>query len=184
VATLIATVSFAARYGQTDGTAIHDHTAAFKIFVISNTVAMCSSFIVIFSLLWAWQDPVNFKLDQLKWGHRLTFLAGDALPAGGFPRSPMEMRRLAMDALRRCAILIAKLSLDFHLLGFVEIRIATALRLLERAIAMVPPGDLVEVIQITPDPQAKMGITVHPVSFSQGIRILRGTALPSQSMLP
>ena len=81
VATLIATVSFAATftmpggYSQTEGTAIHGHTAAFKIFVISNTVAMCSSIVVVFCFIWAWRDPVKFKLDQLKWGHRLTVLA-------------------------------------------------------------------------------------------------------------
>lgn len=81
VATLIATVSFAATftmpggYSQTEGTAIHGHTAAFKIFVISNTVAMCSSIVVVFCFIWAWRDPVKFKLDQLMWGHRLTVLA-------------------------------------------------------------------------------------------------------------
>ncbi|KAM3213282.1 hypothetical protein ACQJBY_065963 [Aegilops geniculata] len=81
VATLIATVSFAATftmpggYNQTEGTAIHGHTAAFKIFVISNTVAMCSSVVVVFCFIWAWRDPVKFKLDQLMWGHRLTIVA-------------------------------------------------------------------------------------------------------------
>ncbi|XP_037416768.1 ankyrin repeat-containing protein At5g02620-like [Triticum dicoccoides] len=81
VATLIATVSFAATftmpggYSQTDGTALHGHKAAFKIFVISNTVAMCSSIVVVFCFIWAWRDPVKFKLDQLMWGHRLTILA-------------------------------------------------------------------------------------------------------------
>ncbi|VAI78970.1 ankyrin repeat-containing protein At5g02620-like [Triticum dicoccoides] len=81
VATLIATVSFAATftmpggYSQTEGTAIHGHTAAFKIFVISNTVAMCSSVVVVFCFIWAWRDPVKFKLDQLMWGHRLTIVA-------------------------------------------------------------------------------------------------------------
>ncbi|XP_044960784.1 ankyrin repeat-containing protein ITN1-like [Hordeum vulgare subsp. vulgare] len=81
VATLIATVSFAATftmpggYSQTEGTAIHGKTAAFKIFVISNTVAMCSSVVVVFCFIWAWRDPVKFKLDQLMWGHRLTIVA-------------------------------------------------------------------------------------------------------------
>uniref|UniRef100_A0ACD5U939 Uncharacterized protein n=1 Tax=Avena sativa TaxID=4498 RepID=A0ACD5U939_AVESA len=81
VATLIATVSFAATftmpggYSQTEGTAIHGHKPAFKIFVISNTVAMCSSIVVVFCFIWAWRDPVKFKLDQLMWGHRLTVVA-------------------------------------------------------------------------------------------------------------
>jgi hypothetical protein len=104
-----------------------------------------------------------------------------APPAGGFPRSPMDMRRLAVDALRRGAILIAKLSLEFRLLGFLEIRKTTALRLLERAVVMVPLGTLVEVIQITPDPGAEMGIAVHLVPFVEGIQILRG--LPGQSFV-
>ncbi|KAL5198739.1 hypothetical protein ABZP36_002251 [Zizania latifolia] len=81
VATLIATVTFAATftmpggYNQTSGTAIHADRAAFKIFVVSNTVAMCSSIVVVFCFIWAWRDPVKFKLDQLKWGHRLTVVA-------------------------------------------------------------------------------------------------------------
>lgn len=81
VATLIATVSFAATftmpggYDQTKGTALHGHRGGFKIFVISNTVAMCSSIVVVFCFIWAWRDPVKFKLDQLMWGHRLTVVA-------------------------------------------------------------------------------------------------------------
>ncbi|KAL6636951.1 hypothetical protein ACP70R_024523 [Stipagrostis hirtigluma subsp. patula] len=86
VATLIATVTFAATftmpggYDQKDGsptagTAIHGHKTAFKIFVISNTVAMCSSIVVVFCFIWAWQDPIKFKVEQLLWGHRLTIIA-------------------------------------------------------------------------------------------------------------
>ncbi|XP_040382364.1 ankyrin repeat-containing protein At5g02620-like [Oryza brachyantha] len=81
VATLIATVTFAATftmpggYNQTTGLAIHADRAAFKIFVVSNTVAMCSSIVVVFCFIWAWRDPVKFKLDQLTWGHRLTVVA-------------------------------------------------------------------------------------------------------------
>ncbi|KAL5198246.1 hypothetical protein ABZP36_001758 [Zizania latifolia] len=85
VATLIATVTFAATftmpggYNQTSGTAIHADRVAFKIFVVSNTVAMCSSIVVVFCFIWAWHDPIKFKLDQLTWGHRLTVVAGLAM---------------------------------------------------------------------------------------------------------
>ncbi|CAL4935785.1 unnamed protein product [Urochloa decumbens] len=81
VATLIATVTFAATftmpggYDQGTGIALHGRNTAFKIFVISNTVAMCSSIVVVFCFIWAWQDPVRFKVDQLLWGHRLTIIA-------------------------------------------------------------------------------------------------------------
>jgi hypothetical protein len=45
-----------------------------------------------------------------------------ALPASGFPRSPVELRQRGVDALRRGAILVTKLSNNFQLLGFLEIR--------------------------------------------------------------
>ncbi|XP_029120243.1 uncharacterized protein [Elaeis guineensis] len=81
VAALIATVTFAATFTipggfhQTYGFAILGNQAAFKVFVISNTVAMCSSIVVVFCFIWAWKDPVRFKLNQLAWGHRLTVVA-------------------------------------------------------------------------------------------------------------
>ncbi|KAK1327105.1 hypothetical protein QJS10_CPA01g01001 [Acorus calamus] len=81
VAALIATVTFAAiftmpgGYSQTNGTAIRTKNAAFKVFVVSNTVATCSSLVVVFCFIWAWKDPVMFKLSQLIWGHRLTVIA-------------------------------------------------------------------------------------------------------------
>jgi hypothetical protein len=93
---------------------------------------------------------------------------------GGFPRSPVEMQRLAVDARRRGAILVAKLNQDFMLLGFLEIRESMALRLLERAVAMAPPGTLVEMVRISPDPEAEMGIAVAPVEFVEGMGIFRG----------
>jgi hypothetical protein len=76
-----------------------------------------------------------------------------------------------MDALRRGAILIAKLSSEFQLLGFLEIQRSTTLRLLERAVALAAAGSLIEVIQITLDPEAEMGVAVRPVQFVAGMRI-------------
>jgi magnesium-transporting ATPase (P-type) len=80
VATLIATVTFAATSSvpggyDDDGIAVHRNNIAFNIFIISNTVAMCSSIVVVFCFIWAWQDPVRFKVNQLLWGHRLTVIA-------------------------------------------------------------------------------------------------------------
>ncbi|XP_078157126.1 protein ACCELERATED CELL DEATH 6-like [Carex rostrata] len=81
VAALIATVTFAAfftmpgGYDQTKGFAILGNKPAFKPFVISNTIAMCSALVVMFCFIWASRDPLRFKLYKLKWGHRLTILA-------------------------------------------------------------------------------------------------------------
>ncbi|TVU45188.1 hypothetical protein EJB05_04664, partial [Eragrostis curvula] len=96
VAMLIATVTFAAAftmpggYDQQRGIALDGNSTAFKIFVISielrqtvpldiptisNTIVMCSSMLVVFCFIWAWRDPVQFKVNQLTWGHRLTVLA-------------------------------------------------------------------------------------------------------------
>jgi hypothetical protein len=55
------------------------------------------------------------------------------------------------------------------------------LRLLERAVAMAALGTLVEVIQITPDPEAEMGVAVRPVPFVAGMRIWRWVAAPPGS---
>ncbi|KAJ4801483.1 ankyrin repeat family protein [Rhynchospora pubera] len=81
VAALIATVTFTAfftmpgGYDQQRGFAILGREPGFKPFVISNTIAMCSAFVVLLCLIWSWHDPVMFKLTHLKWSRRLTVLA-------------------------------------------------------------------------------------------------------------
>ncbi|EEE66730.1 hypothetical protein OsJ_23420 [Oryza sativa Japonica Group] len=60
---------------QTSGLAIHADRAAFDIFLVSNTVAMCSSITVVFCFIWAWRDPVKFNLEHLRWVHMLTVIA-------------------------------------------------------------------------------------------------------------
>jgi hypothetical protein len=70
---LVATVTFAATftmpggYDQTTGIALHSHSTAFKIFVISNTVAMCSAIVVVFCFCFigAWKDPIKLNIDHL-----------------------------------------------------------------------------------------------------------------------
>ncbi|XP_025797245.1 ankyrin repeat-containing protein At5g02620-like [Panicum hallii] len=39
------------------------------------TFAATASIVVVFCFIWAWLDPVRFKVDQLLWGHRLTVIA-------------------------------------------------------------------------------------------------------------
>ncbi|CAN6372704.1 unnamed protein product [Urochloa humidicola] len=80
-ATLIATVTFAATftmpggYDQNKGIPLHGRSAAFKVFVLSNTVAMCSSIVAIFLLIWARQEPLQLRLHNLIWSQRLTIIA-------------------------------------------------------------------------------------------------------------
>nr|CAB3491921.1 unnamed protein product [Digitaria exilis] len=80
-ATLIATVTFAATftmpggYDQTRGIVLHSRNDAFKVFVVSNTIAMCSSIVVVFLLIWARQEPIKLKLHNLMWSQRLTIIA-------------------------------------------------------------------------------------------------------------
>ncbi|CAN6357803.1 unnamed protein product [Urochloa humidicola] len=78
IATVITTVTFAASftmpggYSQTEGTAIHGQRAAFKIFVISNTFAMCSSIVILLCFLWP-SSPNSIKMYQILCTSRLTF---------------------------------------------------------------------------------------------------------------
>ncbi|KAK1323199.1 hypothetical protein QJS10_CPA02g00612 [Acorus calamus] len=62
-------------FSNNEGTALRARDGAFKVFVVSNTIAMCSSLVVVFCFLWAWKDPMTFMLLQLAWGHQLTVIA-------------------------------------------------------------------------------------------------------------
>uniref|UniRef100_A0A0E0AGU6 PGG domain-containing protein n=1 Tax=Oryza glumipatula TaxID=40148 RepID=A0A0E0AGU6_9ORYZ len=59
----------------TSGLAIHADRAAFSIFLVSNTIAMCSSIAVVFCFIWAWRVPAKFNLEHLIWVHILTVIA-------------------------------------------------------------------------------------------------------------
>ncbi|CAD6258161.1 unnamed protein product [Miscanthus lutarioriparius] len=81
VATLIATVTFSSTftmpggYDQQNGTAVLGHHAAFKLFVIANTLAMLSSIIVVFAFIWARREVQDFRSSQVAWSHWLTVIA-------------------------------------------------------------------------------------------------------------
>ncbi|XP_039130395.1 ankyrin repeat-containing protein At5g02620-like [Dioscorea cayenensis subsp. rotundata] len=81
VATLIASVTFAAiftmpgGYDQNTGKPLLGGHASFKMFIMSTTIAMCSSVVVIFSYMRTWNKPVQFKLTQIVFGHRLLVVA-------------------------------------------------------------------------------------------------------------
>ncbi|TVU51189.1 hypothetical protein EJB05_02598, partial [Eragrostis curvula] len=81
IATLVATVSFAAiftmpgGYDQTEGTAIHGHSSAFKLFLISNTISMCSSTFVLLSYLLNLQDALTQKTDLIGYGSKGNIIA-------------------------------------------------------------------------------------------------------------
>ncbi|CAD6256510.1 unnamed protein product [Miscanthus lutarioriparius] len=62
-------------YDQSKGITLHGHNSAFKIFVVSNSVAMCSSVIVIFFLIWARQETMILRLHYLVWNQKLTIVA-------------------------------------------------------------------------------------------------------------
>jgi hypothetical protein len=78
-----------------------------------------------------------------------------------------------VDTQRRGAVLIVKRNQTFRLVGFLEIRESTVMRLLEWAVAIAPLGTLVVVIQISPNPAAEMGIGVRPVSYTEGVQSYR-----------
>lgn len=83
VSTLIATVTFSSLftmpsgYDQQDGTAVLGHHAAFKMFVVANTLAMLSSIIVVFSFIWARSSIQggDLRTSQVAWSHWLTIIS-------------------------------------------------------------------------------------------------------------
>ncbi|KAH7675693.1 26S proteasome regulatory complex subunit PSMD10 protein [Dioscorea alata] len=83
--TLIASVTFAAiitmpgGYEESTGKPLLTDHASFKVFIISNTIATCSSLVVIFCYMWTWKDSVQSNVKQLTWGHRLTAVASLAM---------------------------------------------------------------------------------------------------------
>ncbi|KAJ4745406.1 ankyrin repeat family protein [Rhynchospora pubera] len=85
IAALITTVTFASTftmpggYDQQTGLAILRKEPSFKIFVIFNTIAMCSALVVMICFIWAREDVVKFKVIQRKLLHRLTILASVSL---------------------------------------------------------------------------------------------------------
>ncbi|ERN17308.1 hypothetical protein AMTRI_Chr02g258760 [Amborella trichopoda] len=84
VATLIAIVTFAAAFtmpgetkthGHKEGTTMFLHKAAFRTFVVADTVAMCSSMVVALVLVWAVPSVLGMLANAVGWGLRLLWVA-------------------------------------------------------------------------------------------------------------
>ncbi|XP_058101977.1 protein ACCELERATED CELL DEATH 6-like [Magnolia sinica] len=84
VAALIASVTFAATFtmpggykndGPNQGSALLMKHAAFKAFLLSNTIALCCSLLVVVGFIWAWSQHKMFLFSVLTWGHQLTVIA-------------------------------------------------------------------------------------------------------------
>ncbi|CAO2149495.1 unnamed protein product [Urochloa humidicola] len=87
-ATVVAAVSFAAAftmpggYDQTSGIALHSHHTAFKVFIVADAIAMCSSILVVFLLIRARKKPgVQLMVHYVTWSEWLIRMACIALLA-------------------------------------------------------------------------------------------------------
>ncbi|XP_058101985.1 ankyrin repeat-containing protein At5g02620-like [Magnolia sinica] len=88
VAALIASVTFAATFtmpggykndGPNKGSAVLVNHAAFKAFLLSNTIALCCSLLAVVGFLWMWSQQKMFLPLVLLWVHNFTVYASLAM---------------------------------------------------------------------------------------------------------